>query len=175
MKSSSFRHKGFSLIELIIVLVVLSVLSVIASAKYSDYRTDTKIASLRQVAAAMTSAIEIVHTKAVLAGTDQGENQITLNNVNVPLYEGYPTIDSDVSFPDLNKQVQAWLDIDSVDRDTANKDRNAAPLFIDKRSSLREINVFFSSDYDQKSGSFGCQVQYRNSAPPTITVLTDAC
>ncbi|ANO34271.1 type IV pilin [Vibrio breoganii] len=175
MKSLSFRHKGFTLIELVIVLVLLAILGLIASAKYSDYRVDTKIASLREVAAAMTSAIEIVHTKAVLAGTDQGESQITLNGVNVLLFEGYPTIDSTVSFPDLNKQVQAWLDIDSVDRDTASKNRNAAPLFIDKRSSLKEINIFFSHDYDQKSATFGCQVQYRNSAPPTITVLTDEC
>ncbi|WP_227742414.1 hypothetical protein [Vibrio owensii] len=93
----------------------------------------------------------------------------------VPLRDGYPRVDGNDSFDDMNKQVLAWLNIDAVSLTTAQKDPNAADLFTDKSTPNNQIYIFFTSDLDKKSVNFQCQVMYHNITTPEVRLLTDAC
>lgn len=167
---------GFTLIELVTVVIILGILAVAAAPRFLNLSSDSKIAVMQNVAAAMTSGYQLVHARAVIDGLNNGLQTIEINGVDIPLSEGYPAVNGSSSFKLLNQQVLAWVDIDAVDRDTANSNRDAAPLFTDKSSANNQIYIFFTSDYDSKSVDFECQVMYQNkSDPPTIRLSTDGC
>lgn len=174
------KNSGFTLIELVIVIVVLGILAATAVPKFINLRADSKAENLESIRGSMLSALQLVHSQAQIKSQAIGDGEIEINGVKVPLYNGYPSVDGTDTFPELNAQVKAWLEIDIVDRDTANSDRSAAPFFSDKSTALNLISIFFTEDYDQKSGSFECRVRYENPVTktpvaPVITVLTDSC
>ena len=75
--------------------------------------------------------------------------------------------------------MKAWLEIDAVDRNTANRNRDAAPFFTDKSTANNYIYIFLIDDYDQKS-TIKCHVRYENSEKgipkkPVITIETREC
>jgi len=173
---------GFTLIELVVVTIVLGVLAATASSKFVDLSTDAKIASLNSVAGAMRSGLTLVLSEAALQGKANGNETIDFLGTEVPVYNGYPAVDGNDSFSDLNEQVQAWLEIDSVDRNTRrdeyNNGESASSLFFtDKSTASNYIFIFFSEDWVDKSASFECQILYANpeGGTPSVTVLTDAC
>ncbi|MEH0697949.1 MULTISPECIES: type II secretion system protein [Vibrio] len=176
MKTSvGMKNKGFTLIELVIAIVILGILAVVAAPRFLNLQKDSKVAVMETVEGAMRAGLEMVHTRAIVEGLDQGEQEIVINGVVVPLRDGYPRVDGNDSFDDMNKQVLAWLNIDAVSLTTAQKDPNAADLFTDKSTPNNQIYIFFTSDLDKKSVNFQCQVMYQNITTPEVRLLTDAC
>lgn len=172
--------KGFTLIELVIVIVVLGVLAVTAIPKFMNLSTDAKVSTLESVQGAMQSALKLVHSRAVIKGQHIGVGTININGVEVPLYNGYPSVNGRDSVIELNEQVKAWLDIDSVDAATAKANKNAAPFYTAKSTAKNYIYIFFSSDRDQMSSSFKCQVRYENPVTttpilPVVSIRADSC
>lgn len=171
-------EKGFTLIELVVVIIVLGILSVIAAPKFLNLRTDAKIADLQAIEGAMKSALSLVYSKAAIEGESVEAGTITHAGIDIPLYNGYPAVDGGDSFDELNEQVQAWLDIDSVSLTAIKQDNNAAPLFIDKSSANNQIYIFFSEDLADKSVNFDCHILYQNkesSSQYEVFLRTDDC
>lgn len=174
------KQLGFTLIELIIVIVILGILAVTALPRFLDVSSDAKAADLQAIAGSMRSGMKLIHSQAVIEGQDIGDGSIVIDGVTMTLYNGYPAVDGSDSFVDINDQLLTWLNVNIVDRNTANANREAAVFFSDKSSADNQIYIFFSEDYDSKSVSFGCQIRYQNpiTATPTlpeVRVLTDAC
>ncbi|WP_392340557.1 type II secretion system protein [Moritella marina] len=177
-KKRDTQHNGFTLIELVIVIVVLGILAATAIPKFINLRHDSRAATLESIKGTMESALQLVRARAQMENQTSGNGEIEINGVKVPLYNGYPSVDGRDTFPELNAQVKAWIEIDSVDRNTAFGDRNAANFFTDRARRYNQIFIFFMTDYDSKGVNFQCQIRYENSAlvaAPTIRVLTDSC
>ncbi|GIU10373.1 MULTISPECIES: prepilin-type N-terminal cleavage/methylation domain-containing protein [unclassified Shewanella] len=178
MTFASTRRTGFTLIEMVVVIIVLGIIAVIALPKFVNFHSDSKVATLDGIAAAMKSGLDLVHSKAVIEGEAKGAGSIEHAGITIPLYNGYPAVDGTDSFDELNRQVRAWLDIDSVSLTTIKLDNNAAPFFIDKSTANNHIYIFFSEDLNDKSVSFNCHIRYENainSTEPVITVKHSDC
>ena len=178
------KTKGFTLIELVVVIVILGILSVTVAPKFINIKADAKISNLEAVKGSMASALSLIYSRAIIEGQNIGGGVVEINGVNIPLYNGYPSVDGNDSFVEINEQVKAWLDIDIVDRNTANSDRDSALYFSDKSSANNQIYIFFTADYDQKSVNFNCHILYENPevtissssvSPPSITVESEEC
>ncbi|GIU17631.1 prepilin-type N-terminal cleavage/methylation domain-containing protein [Shewanella sp. MBTL60-007] len=172
MTLTSTGKRGFTLIEMVVVIIVLGVIAIVALPKFVDLKTDSKIATLDGIAGAMASGLDLVHSKAVIKGQAKGAGNIVHAGVTIPLYNGYPAVDGTDSFDELNRQVRAWLDIDSVSLTTIQQDPNAAPFFIDKSTANNHIYIFFSEDLSDKSVSFNCHIRYENAINATEPVIT---
>jgi len=174
------KNKGFTLVELVVVIVVLGILAATAIPKFINLRADAKSENLKSISGTMQSALQLVHSRALIEGQNLGDGAIDINGIEVPLYNGYPSVRGRDSFVAINAQVKAWLNIDSTDRNTARKNRDAAPFFTDKSTRNNQIYIFFTEDYDQKSVNFNCLIRYENPvtvtpSKPVITIQTDAC
>ncbi len=180
MKRTQNKQQGFTLIELVIVIVLLAILSVTTAPKFIDLTSDAKGATLDSIGGSMNSAMELIYARALIKGEHTGTGLIQISGVDIPLYNGYPSVQGSDSFAQINAQVKAWLEIDAVDRNTARRNRNAATFFTDKSTRNNQIYIFYTADYDQKSVTFKCQIRYENpetTTPqkPTISIETDAC
>ena len=180
MMSINLKNKGFTLIELVVVIVILGILAIIAVPKFIDLNDDAKAANLEAIGGAMRSGLQLINAKAIAEGQDSGVGVIQVNGVDIPLYNGYPSVDGSDSFVETNAQVKTWLDIDVVDRNTAKNNRDAAIFFTDKSSPNNQIYIFFTADYDQKSVNYKCHVRYENPesnnpGKPIVTVETSDC
>ena len=84
MKTSvGMKNKGFTLIELVIAIVILGILAVVAAPRFLNLQKDSKVAVMETVEAAMRAGLEMVHTRAIVEGLDQGEQEIVINGVVV--------------------------------------------------------------------------------------------
>lgn len=169
------KSKGFTLIELVIAIVILGILAVVAAPRFLNLQKDSKVAVMETVAASMKAGLEMVHARAIVEGLDQGEQEIRINGVLIPLKDGYPRVNGNDSFDSINEQVLAWLNVDAVSLTAAQRDPNAADLFTDKSTPNNQIYIFFTSDLDKKGVNFECQVMYQNISVPEVRLLTDAC
>lgn len=169
------KSKGFTLIELVIAIVILGILAVVAAPRFLNLQKDSKVAVMETVTASMKAGLEMVHARAIVEGLDQGEQEIRINGVLIPLKDGYPRVNGNDSFDSINEQVLAWLNIDAVSLTAAQRDPNAADLFTDKSTPNNQIYIFFTSDLDKKGVNFECQVMYQNISVPEVRLLTDAC
>ncbi|MET2853270.1 prepilin-type N-terminal cleavage/methylation domain-containing protein [Vibrio owensii] len=169
------KSKGFTLIELVIAIVILGILAVVAAPRFLNLQKDSKVAVMETVAASMKAGLEMVHARAIVEGLDQGEQEIRINGVLIPLKDGYPRVNGSDSFDSINEQVLAWLNVDAVSLTAAQRDPNAADLFTDKSTPNNQIYIFFTSDLDKKGVNFECQVMYQNISTPEVRLLTEAC
>lgn len=135
MNSNYSKNRGFTLIELVIAIIILGTLSATAIPKFINLKTDSKVATLETVQGAMESALQLVYSRAVIKGQSSGDGSIDINGV-VPLYNAYPAVDGTDSVIELNEQVKAWLDIDSVDAATAKADKTASDIFTQLTNSV---------------------------------------
>lgn len=180
MISHKIIHNGFTLIELVIVIVILAILAVTAAPKFIDLNSDAKAATLEAIGGAMESGLLLINAKAIVENQTGDSGTIQINDTDIPLYNGYPSVNGGDSFVETNAQVKAWLEIDAVDRNTAFFNRDSAMFFTDKYSSLNIITIFFTEDYALRGFDFACQVRYQNPVStnpdkPTITVETSDC
>ncbi|MEZ8605078.1 type II secretion system protein [Vibrio splendidus] len=172
------RNQGFSLIELVVVIVTLGVIAVIAAPRFLNFSQDAKANTMITVGAGMESALTLLYSQAVIEEQESGIGEVTISGVQVPLLNGYPLVNGNDSFEEINAQVQVWFNIESVGKTTIEKDPSAAPFFIDKATSLNQIYIFFSGTSTSGDRTeYGCQVRYQNppNEEPSVRVLTDAC
>jgi len=180
MISESLKNEGFTLIELAIVITILGILAAMVAPKSLELSNDAKAANLQAIGGAMKNGIELINAKARIDGQEYNSGKIQINGINIPLYNGFPAVNGKDHFVEINRQIKAWLDIDTVDRNTARKNRSAARFFTDKSSANNQIFIFFTEDYDQKSSSFKCYIRYENqvsshSYTPIINIETRDC
>ncbi|WOT04112.1 prepilin-type N-terminal cleavage/methylation domain-containing protein [Shewanella youngdeokensis] len=172
------RKAGFTFIELVVVILVLVLLSLGAAPKFLDFRDNAKIAILEEIAGAMHNGLALVHSKAAVEGQDSAVGSIVHAGVTIPLYNGYPSVDGSDTFRQLNTQIQAWLDIDSVSLTDIKINNDAAAFFVDKSSRNNQIYLFFAEDLADKKVSFKCHIMYQNITTENgyeISVETDDC
>jgi len=174
------RESGFTLIELVMVIVVLGILAATATSKFVNLSTDAKVASLEGVAGAMRSGLTLVRSEAGIQGKTTGDDVIDFLGTDINVYNGYPAVDTSArDYAETNRQVKAWLEIDTVDVTTRGTegDDPSTLFFVDQASSLNYIYIFFSEDYDRKSINLECHVLYTNAenSTPSVSVLTDDC
>jgi len=180
MRTQIKTKGGFTLIELVIAMVIIAILAIAAAPKFIDLTRDSKGATLEFIGGSMNSGLALIYASAIINNEHLDTGAIQIDGVDVPLYNGYPSVRGRDSFVKINEQVKAWLEIDAVDRNTANKDRDAAVFFTDKSTRNNQIFIFYSADYDQKSINFKCHIRYENpetipAKKPTVTIETNEC
>ena len=74
------RHKGFTLIELMIVIAIIAILATIAIPSYQNYTKKAAISELLQAAAPYKADIELcVYNTGKVTSCDAGSNGISAN------------------------------------------------------------------------------------------------
>ncbi|UPW20744.1 type IV pilin [Agarivorans sp. TSD2052] len=160
------------------VMIILAVLAVVVAPKFINLKTDSKTAILESLGGAMQEGLRLVYIQSALENKTTGNTEITYLGHPLPIYNGYPAVDGGDSFEELNQQVQAWLDIDSVALTTIIADNDAAPFFVDKSTALNRIYIFYSEDLADKSVFFNCHALYtnqENGSGPSVTIKTSDC
>ncbi len=90
--SKSFKHNGFSLIELVLVIMMLGILAASAAPKFIDLSADAKKANMQALAGAMRSAADLVFYKAQIPGylSEDGKKVILDSGTIEVKGDGYP-------------------------------------------------------------------------------------
>lgn len=88
------KQSGFTLIELVIVIIILGILAVTAAPKFLNLQDDAKKSAAQGVQAALSSAANLVYSKAALNGQEKasaaGGTALT-GMTGVKVIYGYPT------------------------------------------------------------------------------------
>jgi len=86
------KQKGFTLIELVMVIVILGVLSAVALPKFANLSQDARHASLVAAHGTVLSAMNIVHSKAIVDGKETlASSTIELEGATLDIVYGYPS------------------------------------------------------------------------------------
>jgi MSHA pilin protein MshA len=153
-ESDEIRGRGgFTLIELVVVIVILGILAA-ALPRFTNLSSDARIAALKGVEAAMRTANEMLHAKAVIQGqvkSDGTRTYITINGQTYYLKYGYT---SDVGY------LLRLLDLSD-----------------DFMPCLRETGSYRAICHKGAKNPDRCFVQNEASynAPPTYTLETSGC
>ncbi len=97
------------------VIVIIAILAAIALPKFADLSQDARIASLKAARGAVISAMNIVHSQAVIEGKDSlASSSVILEGETIDIAYGYPTFGNTVASSSLVKA--AGLDESSFGR-----------------------------------------------------------
>lgn len=174
------RHKGFTLIELIIVIVILGILAVTAAPRFINLSSDASASTLQGVKAALQSGSQLVYAKSAIAGVQNNANTlgstVILNNnitgITVSTHYGYPDAENatENAGPD---SVANWMQLD-FDNDfvlVVGSGATDEPPTGSFMVAPGTVAPDYSSD--------NCHVLYSNSTgpgvAPQVTVVDNGC
>jgi prepilin-type N-terminal cleavage/methylation domain-containing protein len=157
------QHKyGFTLIELVIVIVLLGILSAVALPKFMDLSGDAHLSSVRGSAAALSSGINLAHSKYLIA-------------VNTTDFDGDGT--ADLIFNSTTKWPDGFY-VGGVATDLTASAAACIGLWetvLDTNSATVAASTATSPDYMAVNSATGCSYDYRGNVASgdaaTITVL----
>lgn len=160
------QQTGFTLIELVVVIVILGILAVVAVPKFINMQGDAREGALKGVEAAIKSAAEMVHAKAVIAGVETASAAtVTIaSGTTVRTVYGYPNGQDLMRIIDLSASSSAT----ATDTDFVYASLDIVP---------NTIGIWPKGDYATASSRETiCNVTYIDAASsgavPLITLYT---
>lgn len=88
------KNTGFTLIELVTVIVILGTLAATAAPRFIDLTRDARIARLEAMAGAISSAVNLVHAKAIINGEMSTTEDVNIDvggGIEISSRAGYPS------------------------------------------------------------------------------------
>ena len=73
------QNTGFTLIELVVVIVILGILAASAAPKFMNLQSDARAAKVMALKGALKSALQLVHTKAIINGMEHSSGNLCLS------------------------------------------------------------------------------------------------
>jgi MSHA pilin protein MshA len=87
------RHRGFTLIELVITIVAIGILAATALPRFADLRSEARSAAVEALAGSVREAMTLVHTRALVTrnlGQAVGTVWVDMDGVAVRVWNGWP-------------------------------------------------------------------------------------
>ena len=158
------KQAGFTLIELVVVIVILGILAATAAPKFIDLTGDAKKSVMEGVQGSVNSAIDLAHSKALIASETGTTGQFQIGTVYYALENGYPSAAGATGADGTTGKgwgIAKLLELDSEITATA-----ASPAVFQHSTVATPAN---------------CQLSYANAADKftrpelTVTLSTDGC
>ena len=89
------RHRGFTLIELVMVIVILGILAVIAIPQFMDQSSAARTAAIQTLSGSVNTAVNLVNLQTSVTGSGSPGQQsqitwITMGGAQIRIWSGYP-------------------------------------------------------------------------------------
>ena len=89
-------------------ITILGILAVVAAPRFLSLSDDAEQAKLEAMEGTLKSGIQLFHTKAQIEGLTNGNQTLTIDNVQIPFNNGYP-------ISNWNRAVRYVLHLDHVE------------------------------------------------------------
>ncbi|MFQ6370256.1 type II secretion system protein [Shewanella sp. YIC-542] len=86
------KHRGFTLLELVMVMIIIGLLAVIATPRFMGLSREAHIASLKQARAAVVTTMQLFHSKTLTLGIEKQSVPLALDGVGYWNHWGYPHV-----------------------------------------------------------------------------------
>ncbi len=153
------KHRGFTLIELVVVIVILGILSIVALPKFLNLTDDSRKAVMEGLLASIKSSATMIHSKALITEQTDGAQIIEADGLYYSVFNGYP-------------------DTHNIGNGSGDSEVNASGIIgsLDKTIPLIQVqltsNGFKSTTFSYSGLGSGCQVIYEEALsseePPIV-------